>query len=196
MKREEIKELLASISEKGEDSVIDGIMNINGDDINKAKADVSALRDTIAQRDKDIEALKAIPNNSEALQKQLDDLAAKYEKDTKELNAKIADRDYNDAVSAAIADNGIKFTSKFAENYFKTELKQKGLELKDGKLTGFDDFYKTQLEADATAFVTEASKDVKPKNFLGSAGANGGIPDNFAVQMAAKFNQKNGKGEK
>ena len=194
MKREEIKELLAGMAEKGEESVIDSIMSINGNDINKAKADMNALKDTIAQRDKDIADLKAVPNNSEELQKKLDELSAKYDADTKALTAKIQERDYNDAVSAAIAENKIKFTSKFAESYFKSELKQKGLELKDGKLTGFEDFYKAQLETDATAFVTE-QPETQPKHFLGSPNAGGNIPDNFAAQMAAKFNQKNGKGE-
>lgn len=195
MKREEIKKLLAAMSENGEDAIIDSIMTINGNDINRAKADVNSLKDTLAQREKDIAELKAVPNNSAELQKKLDELSAKYDEDTKALTAKIAERDYNDAVNSAIADNGIKFTSKFAESYFRSELKSKGLELKDGKLTGFDDFYKSQLETDADAFIVEKPQDNTPKHFLGSPNAGGNIPDNFAVQMAAKFNQKYGKVE-
>lgn len=193
MKRDEIKGILESISEGGVDTALDRIMTINGNDINSAKAELNGIKETLSKRESEIEALKAKPDKSGELQKQLDELNARYETDTKALSAKIAEREYNDAVNAMIAENKIRFSSKSAENYFKSELKSKNLELSEGKLKGFDEFYKEQFEADKSAFVSD---DEKPPKFLGASGNAGTAPDDFVVRQAKKFNEKYGKKDK
>jgi hypothetical protein len=191
MKRDELKGILDSISEGGVDSAVDRIMTINGNDINTAKAELAGIRDTLTKRDAEIEKLKAASTKGAELQKEIDEWKAKYETDTKSLSARIAERDYNDAVNACIAEKNIKFTSKAAENYFRAQLKEKNLEMKDGKLTGFDEFYSQQFEADKTAFVSDNTN--KTGKFLGAPGNGGNVPDDFITRQANKFNEKYGK---
>lgn len=186
MKRAEVKALFEGMD--GDFSgIIDKILDMNGADINGLKSDNANLRAANEGLTNELTTLKAIPNNSEELTKQVNELTQTNE----QLKNQIADRDYNDAVHKAIADNGIRFSSKAAERDFMAQLKSKGLAVSDGSITGFDDFYKAQLEADKAAFVTENPPKVR---FLGSAGNGGENPDNLAVQAAAKFNAKFNKG--
>ena len=143
-----------------EKAVVDQILDENSRDIGRekqkvdaAKEDAEALRTQLADRDKDIEELKAM--DAEGLKQQLSDLQEKYNTETEKFKTQIAERDYSDAVSRAISDKGIKFSSKAAEKAYIAELKSKKLELKDGVLFGFDDYHKAQMEADPTAFQSE-----------------------------------------
>ena len=67
-------------------------------------------------------------------------------KNTEDTEANPASRDYADAMTRAITAKGVKFSSKAAEKAYLADLKEKHLELKDGELTGFDEWHKTQLE--------------------------------------------------
>ena len=72
-------------------------------------------------------------------------------------------------MSSAISGAGLKFSSKAAEKAFRNELKEKGLAVKDGALEGFEEFVKTQKEADPEAFAPE-----KPAaQIVGKTGAGG-----------------------
>lgn len=156
MKKEEL--LSIGLTEEQAEQVF----ALHGKDIEKhkkavedAKSELSALQGQLEQRDKDMEELKKSAADAEGIKKQLEDLQSKYSAETEQYKAQLADRDYADAVARAIADKGVKFSSKAAEKAFLADLKANRLEMKDGGLVGFEDYHKAQLEADPAAFQTD-----------------------------------------
>lgn len=186
MKKEELTTIGLS------DEQADKVLAMNGKDIEKhkraveqAKEDLATVQGQLADRDKDIEELKKASGDAESVRKQLEDLQGKYAKETEDYKAQLAERDYSDAMKRAVSAKGIKFSSKAAEKAYYAELKEKHLALKDGELAGFDDWHKTQLEADPTAFDTG-----KPMpNFAPPVG-NGGAPasEGKGAMYAKQFN--------
>lgn len=156
---------------------VDKIMAENGADLERekakttqAKADLADAQAQLSQRDKDLEELKRSSGDAEAVKKQLEELQTKYNTETEQYKAQLAERDYSDAVTRAIGGKGLKFSSKSAERAFTLALKEKKLELKDGELTGLDDFIKAQREADPDAF----APDKPAPRFATGAGSGSG----------------------
>lgn len=156
---------------------VDKILDENSRDIGRekqkadqAKEDLATAQKQLADRDKDIADLQKSSGDAESVRKQLEDLQGKYMKETEAYKAQLAERDYSDAMSRTVSAKGIKFSSKAAEKAYLADLKEKHLELKDGELTGFDEWHKAQLEADPTAFKSDkpAPTFVKP---VGTGGA-------------------------
>lgn len=181
-----------------EKDVIDKILDENSADIGKeigktnaAKTDLAAANGELQTVRAELDELKKSTGDAGEVQKKLDELQAKYDTDTAALQKQITDRDYTDAISAAIAaandGKGLKFSSKGAQTAFISALREKGLELKDGALTGFDDFVKAQKEADPDAF---ASDTPTPRivNRIGTGGAPA-QPKSKAAELAAKYHQ-------
>jgi len=174
-----------------EDAAIDNILNENMADIGKEKAKTTAAQADLADAQgkltaahAELETLKKSNGDAAAVQKQLTELQAKYEKDTGDLRTQLADRDYSDAIARAITGKGLKFSSKSAERAFTASLKEKKLELKDGELSGLDDFIKAQREADPEAF----APDKAPPRFVTGSGSGGGhwepsedVPENVRI---------------
>ncbi len=184
MKKEEL--LSIGLTEEQADKVF----AMNGKDVEKykkaaedAKADKAAAEQQLADRDKDIEALKAL--DADGLKKQLESLQKKYTADTEQYKAQLADRDYSDAVARAIADKGIKFSSKAAERAYIADLKAKKLTLKDGALEGFEEYHKAQLEADPSAFQSD-----RPMPTITKPVGAGGPPavESKGAMFAKQFN--------
>lgn len=178
-----------------EDAAIDNILNENMADIGKEKAKTTAAKADLADAQgkltaaaSELEALKKAGGDLSAVQKQLTDLQARYEKDTGDLRAQLADRDYADAISRAISGKALKFTSKSAERAFTAALREKKLEVKDGELEGLDDFIKSQREADPDAFAPDKPA---PRLVSGSGGGHGAPPaqKSRAAEIAERFNQ-------
>ena len=145
-----------------EKDMVDRIMAENGADLerekaktNAAKADLADAQGKLTAASAELESLKASNVDADNVRQQLSSLQAKYDKDTGELCGQLADRDYSDTIASAVAGKGLKFSSKSAERAFMAALKEKRLEVKDGELTGLDDFIKDQKEADPEAFVPE-----------------------------------------
>lgn len=173
-----------------EDVAIDNILNENMADIGKekakttaAKADLADAQGKLSAATTELEGLKKSNGDIAAVQQQLTDLQAKYDKDTGELRTQLADRDYSDAIARAIVGKGLKFSSKSAERAFTAALKEQKLELKDWELSGLDDFIKAQREADPEAF----APDKPAPRFATGSGAGGGhgeppqhVPENVA----------------
>lgn len=141
---------------------VDRIMDENGADLEwekakttQAKADLADAQSKLADRDKDLEELKKTSGDAEAVKKQLEELQAKYTTETEQYKAQLADRDYAAAVTRAIAGRNLKFSSKSAQRAFEAALRETKLELKDGELSGLDDFIKAQKEADPDAFAPD-----------------------------------------
>lgn len=188
MKKEELLEI--GLTEEQANQVF----AMNGKDVEKykkaaetAKTDLADAQAKLENRDKDLERLKATAGDAEATKKQLEELQTKYTTETEQYKAQLADRDYSDAISKAISGKGLKFSSKSAQRAFETALKEKKLELKDGELSGLDDFIKAQKEADPDAFASD-----KPTPRIVAATGNGGAPAtglSRAAQLAARYNE-------
>lgn len=173
-----------------EDAAIDNILNENMADIGKekakttaAKADLADAQGRLSAATAELEAMKKSNGDTAAVQQQLTDLQAKYDKDTGELRTQLADRDYSDAIARAIVGKDLKFSSKSAERAFTSALKEQKLELKDGELSGLDDFIKAQREADPDAF----APDKPVPRFAtgsGSGGGHGEPPENIPASVA------------
>ncbi|BAN07787.1 Scaffolding protein [Levilactobacillus brevis KB290] len=127
------------------DDQIEAIMKANGVDIEAAKSslgDVDALKqenDTLKEqlttRDKDMKALKKQVADNEDLTKQVTDLQAKYDNDTKALSAQLNQTKLTEALNTALS--GAKArnpkTVEALLDMDKIQLEE------DGKLTGLDD---------------------------------------------------------
>lgn len=179
-----------------EDAAIDSILNENMQDIGKekaktnaAKADLADAQGKLTAAQTELEGLKKANGDIAAVQQKLADLQAKYDKDTGDLKVQLADRDYSDAVTRAISGKALKFSSKSAERAFTAALKEKRLDLKDGELTGLDDFIKAQKEADPDAF----APDKAPPRIIGPMGGGGGAPDTAPKTVAEQLAQHIGK---
>lgn len=191
MKRDDLRKL--EISEEA----IDKIMDWNMSDIGKEKAKTDAAKSELAdvqakltEANGELETLRASNGDAAKVQKQLDELKQKYDTETADLKGQLASRDYSDAITRAISEKGLKFSSKSAQTAFIAALKEKQLELKDGALSGIDDFIAAQKEADPDAF---APAKPAPRFATGSGGAGGhGTPTqpiSRAATLAAQYHQ-------
>lgn len=196
MKKEDIKKILEGLDVS--DEQIGKIIAISESETSVLSGDVAALKGQLSDRDKDIEALKKAAEKGEEVTKQLTELQGKYEADTKALQQQIDQRNYMDAVRTAVADKGIKFTSKAAESYYMSQAESKQLKLENGRLIGFDDFHNAMFEADKGAFVQpEPSGENKPAAspaafFSGPAGQTTTPSATPAMIAAQRFNAAHG----
>ena len=171
-----------------EKETVDKIMAENGADLERekakttaAKADLADARDKLSTAERELDGLKKAGGDAAALQKQLTELQAKYDTDTRALQGQLADRDYGDAISRAIAGKNLKFSSKSAQRAFTVALRERKLELKDGELTGLDDFIKAQREADPEAFAPDKAP---PRIISGGSGGNGEPQETLPANVA------------
>lgn len=181
MKKEEL--LNIGLTEEQADKVF----AMNGKDIEKhkkaaedAKADKEALEQQVADRDKDIAELKKTSGDAAKIQEKLNELQGKYDKETEAYKEQLTQRDYQTAIDKAIADSGVKFSSKSAEKAFRAGIGDSKLEMKDGALDGFDKYLEKAKSDDPSAFVkagaridTQGSleggtRETKPASLLGA----------------------------
>lgn len=188
-----------------EDSVIDKILAENTQDVNQEKAQTTTAQTALAEAQgklttasEELEKLKNAGGDGDAagIKKQLSELQEKYKTDIAERDAKLADRDYSDAITRAISGRALKFSSKAAERDFIARVKEKKLELTDGELTGLDDFIKAQREADPDAFAPDKAS---PRFITGGGGhgapGDGGTktPAELMAEAIGKANAESGK---
>lgn len=135
MKRQDLKDL--GIEDK---AVIDSIMNLYGDGINEAKADVEKLKSDMAEKEKTIaelnDTIKGFDGKDETL-KELQDKVANYEKSELERQEaekqKQIDADLKNRFVAVLGENKFKHAdietgrfNAFKESLSKDEFKGKG----------------------------------------------------------------------
>ena len=89
-------------------------------------------------------------------QRNVDEWKEKAETAANEYKQKLEERDYKDAVDAAVKD--LKFSSNSAKKAFVSDLMSDKLKMKNGMLVGFNDFVDAYKKEDATAFVDEQQK--------------------------------------
>lgn len=125
--------------------------------VTKALSTVQAKLNAEVEKNKKFEAA-ADGETIESLQNKLKELQGKYDKETEAYRAQLAQRDYQTAIDKAIADSGVKFSSKSAEKAFRAGIGDSKLEMKDGALDGFDKYLEKAKSEDPSAFVKSGAR--------------------------------------
>lgn len=144
---------------------------------------VEAERDSLVERAENAEAtLKGFEGKDfEQLNKDLATWKEKAEQAEKEYAKKLEARDYSDAIKELTKD--IKFSSNAAKKSFMADLESNPLQMRDGKVLGFDDFLKNYKESDSDAFVAEENKN--RSSFTGNINTNNSNNGTDIAQMRA-----------
>ncbi len=130
--------------------------------------------------------------NVDDLKKQIEEANQKAANAEKDAAAKLAQRDYEDAVKANTA--GTKFSSSAAQRDFMAQLSAKNLPLNDGKLLGYGDFLKQYAEENPDAIVDEHAEG-KAK-FTSQQNPSGAPKDPKDVEMENNMRKAFGLPEK
>lgn len=119
------------------------------------------------------EKVKGLSNeDNDKLKEQIKDLNDKYNADTQELKEKIAKQEYGYKIKELT--NDLHFSSESAKKSFIRDLEDNKLEIKDGKLEGFDDFVSNYKTNDPRAFIEE--KEPEKVKSISLGGENGSNP--------------------
>lgn len=127
---------------------IDEILNENGNDINKAKADVETLKtqvdeykEQLTKRDADIAELSKQTGNSTELQTKLTELQRKYDTETKALEDKVTETARTSAVELALTKAGAKNikAAKALLDMDKVEVTDEGVKGLEEQLTAMQE---------------------------------------------------------
>lgn len=138
-------------------------------DFNSTKAELTAAKGQIADRDKQLEDLKKSSGDAEALKKQIEDLQAENAQKDKDHAAEIAAIKLESAVEAALT--SAKAKNNVAVKALLTEFLKDAKVGEDGAVKGLDGELKKLAEAEDTAFLFEQTTDTK---FKGAKPAEGG----------------------
>nr|DAI02375.1 MAG TPA: minor structural protein [Bacteriophage sp.] len=127
----------------------------NAGEVAKTLAKVETERDAWKERAETAEnTLKSFEGiDPESIKGELATWKQKAADAEKEYNDKIYDRDFADALKAALED--VKFSSTSAKKAVMADIKDAGLKLKDGKILGLNDLLDQMKEDDASAFVDD-----------------------------------------
>ena len=202
MKREFVTKLFTDASIEIPKEILDAIMNENGKDIeaekskatkiqadaDAAQTEATSLKAQIAQRDADIETLKAAAGTSEELQAKYSEIQAKYATDTAALEAKLTaqaaeakkqmeEQTYGFAAEKFFAD--VPFASELARKAALADFKEKGFKLENDKFLGGEDWLKGLKETDPGSFAPdEDGGGNPPPRFVDKTKQGGGGGDN------------------
>ena len=153
-------------------------------DVAADKTKLEELAKQLAARDKDLEKLKA-DNKSEELQKQLDDLNAKYKQDTDDLNAKLTAQQADFAAEKLFS--GYNFASERVRKSVLDEFRGKGFKLENGEFVGGKEYLEGLKQSEPSVFAA----DEKPGLFMGSTQSNvGADANNLESQIYTGFGLK------
>lgn len=161
MKRDQLKELGLS------DDQIKSVMDLNGEDINKAKSgnaevleENQALKDQIKERDKDLKGLRTKVKDNEDLSTKLKEWQDKYKKDTADLSTKLSQTKLNSAVDNALNKAHVRNTKTI-----KGLLDMDSIKLdENGELSGLDDQINSIKQSDSYLFDEGKKQDYQPTN--------------------------------
>lgn len=109
-------------------------------------------------------------DNVDGLKATISELQANYDKAQKDYAEKLKKQEYQALIKEKTS--GIKFTSNSAKKAFENDLLNNPLSVKDGMITGFDDFLNSYREADSGAFVTEEKATVPQFTTAPTSGGN------------------------
>lgn len=180
MKREFLEELGL------EKAVIDAIMEKNGEDINKLKAQNSNLDAQIAQlksafddRGKELDALKSEAGSNEELKKRISEMQEKFASNQADFDKRVKDMHIDYAINLALQKRNARNpkAAKALIDFEKIGYSDKG------EVTGVDEQLDALVASDAYLF-----GDTKPQ---GTRVLDGDAPvgqKGIGAEMAAQFN--------
>nr|DAU04034.1 MAG TPA: minor structural protein [Caudoviricetes sp.]DAU62194.1 MAG TPA: minor structural protein [Caudoviricetes sp.] len=127
----------------------------NAGEVTKTLTKVESERDAWKERAETAEnTLKSFEGiDPESIKGELATWKQKAADAEKEYNDKIYDRDFADALKAALED--VKFSSTSAKKAVMSDIKKAGLKLKDDKILGLNDLLEQMKKDDPSAFVDE-----------------------------------------
>lgn len=97
------------------------------------------------------------------INQQLADYKKKAEDAEKDYQAKIAERDFEDALKVEM--ENYKFSSNAAKKAVMSQIREKCLKISNGKILGLNDLIEQIKAEDASAFVDEADNNPNPARF-------------------------------
>lgn len=122
--------------------------------VQKLEAERDNFKD---QFDKADAALKGFDGvDLEGMKTQIANYKKEAEDAKKDFDAKIYERDFNDALKTEL--ENVKFSSSYARKAVENEIKAKGLKMEGGKILGLNDLLSQIKERDADAFAPENEK--------------------------------------
>lgn len=166
MKKEELLNL--GIDEE----VAKKILEINGKDIEKQKANTEKEKEEAEKIKTELEGTKAQLSEAntkieefksmdiEGIKKSADEWKAKHEADTKALQDNINSMQYDFATEKYLSQ--FEFVSEFTKKAFINEFKAKEFKLENDKFLGADDFIKEFKEANEGVFKVEKQVETPP----------------------------------
>ena len=89
----------------------------------------------------------------DGMKKQLEEAQKKAEDAEKAYNARLTEREFDDALREAL--NGYRFSSEYAKSAIIAEIKSKGLPMVDGKIVGLGEVMDGIKQRDADAFTSD-----------------------------------------
>lgn len=174
--------------------VLENYVAINEHDkkINQVKADRDKWKSQADTYGETIKSFNGVtPEDYADLQKKLNDAKEDYDK-------RIAERDFNDALNAALSK--IKFSSESAKKSIISEIRSRNLSVENGEIIGLNDVLDNIKKEDEGAFVVEEtnpSKGIKKPHFTKSFRSNssGGLTHedymNMTVDERIKLKNEN-----
>jgi hypothetical protein len=132
----------------------------HNDELASKDKEIEMLNSTVSTRDTDLDGLKkqleaagADASKLEELTKNLNDLQAKYDGETKSYKEQLKKQAYEFAVKEFA--NSKTFSSAAAKRDFTQQMLAKGLKLEGDKIIGADDFVKLYSAENEDAFMHE-----------------------------------------
>ncbi len=153
---------------------------VSAADAAKTAAKVEELTKQLAERDSDLEKLKA-DNKSDELNKQIAELSEKYKTATEQLAAQETDYAAEKLLS------GYKFASERVKNSVLAEFKSKGFKYENGAFVGGKEYLEELKKSEPDAFAKET-----PGLFMDSTQGNvSADANNLETQIFSGFGLKN-----
>lgn len=169
-----------------EKEVIDKIMDINGKDIESAKASTENLKkenenlsSQLKERDKQIDSLRKSAGDNESLTKQIEELQNANKESAKKYDEEIKQLKLDAAIDSALT--GAKARNVTAVKALLTDLKLND----DGTVTGLEEQVKALKSSKDTSFLFEPEqkgtqlKGVKPDDSNTNTGTQGVTKEQF-----------------
>lgn len=139
---------------------------------NEVNEEKNTLKNTVADRDKQLEALKKTSGDAEGLKKQIESLQAENKKAKEESEAKLKDLQFNNAIKLAVVEKA-QDVDIVLQQFDKSKL----ILGADGKVTGLDEQLKVLEKEKPFLFKQQNQNPYNP-----NGGQGGGSKNPFAKE--------------
>lgn len=119
--------------------------------LNKVEAERDGLKEQLEQVNNTLKTFDGVDLDS--MKQQLADAQKKAEEAEKNYNAKLSEREFDDALNEALG--AYSFSSEYAKSAIMAEVKSKGLPMVDGKIVGLGEVMDGIKKRDESAFKTD-----------------------------------------